>query len=231
MRKLTDVYIKVTKDNVKELMKQINRYDLEPNFYIYFISENIKGNCVSIVEPKSKQKVSLSQLKRLIDTIPTREEITRLKRQISAYKTNYDKAVKHSLSKDDVIEKLQRKLNRERSTITDLFKQRKEVQLNHCKQIRTLAQEVERVKNSNESTNVLNTNLTTENNNLRRINKELQKDNEKLTAENDNLKDLLKAYREDESDLLDSLIQSNNINAILQQEIKQIKQRKWYKFW
>lgn len=146
MIKLTDVYIKVTKVNAKELMKQINRYDLQPHTYVFFVYDSIKGNDVSLIEPKNRKKVSLSQLKRLIDTIPTREEITRLKRQISAYKTNYERAVKHSLSKEDVIEELQRKLNREKSTITDLFKQRKEVQLNHCKQIRTLAEEIEKVK-------------------------------------------------------------------------------------
>lgn len=106
MRTLKDVYIKVTKANANELMKQINRYDLQPHTYVFFAYDSIKGNEVSLIEPKNRKKVSLSQLKRLIDTIPTREEITRLKRQISAYKTNYDKVVKHSLSKEDVIEEL-----------------------------------------------------------------------------------------------------------------------------
>lgn len=104
MKKLTDVYIKVTKSNVKELMKQINRYDLQPHTYVFFVYDSIKGNEVSLIEPKNRKKVSLSQLKRLIDTIPTREEITRLKQQISAYKMNYDKVVKHSLSKEDELE-------------------------------------------------------------------------------------------------------------------------------
>lgn len=88
MRTLKDVYIKVTKANANELMKQINRYDLQPHTYVFFAYDSIKGNEVSLIEPKNRKKVSLSQLKRLIDTIPTREEITRLKQQISAYKTN-----------------------------------------------------------------------------------------------------------------------------------------------
>lgn len=217
MKKLTDVYIKVTKANVEELMKQINRYDLEPNFYIYFISENIKCNCASIVEPKSLKKVSLTELKRLINTIPTREEIKRLKQQISGYKTNYDKVVKHSLSKEDVIEDLQRKLNRERSTITDLFKQRKEVQLNHCKQIRTLSEEVKRFKNLYDDALKVNERC-----------KELQSDNERLIQQN---KALIKS---ETNNLFNFVTESNRqfkeIQA-LKQENKQLKQRKFWQIW
>lgn len=119
MRKLTDVYIKVTNSNVKDLMKQINRYDLEPYTYVFFAYDSIKGNKVSLIEPKNRKKVSLAELKRLIDTIPTREEITRLKRQIGGYKTNYDKVVKHSLSKEDVIEHLEKKLDIQADLIRD----------------------------------------------------------------------------------------------------------------
>lgn len=104
MKKLTDIYIKVTKGNVEELMKQINRYDLEPHSYVFFVYDSIKGNEIYFIEPKNRKKVTLAELKRLIDTIPTREEIKRLKQQISAYKTNYDKVVKHSLSKEDELE-------------------------------------------------------------------------------------------------------------------------------
>lgn len=203
MKKLTDVYIKVTNSNVKELMKQINRYDLQPHTYVFFVYDSIKGNEVSLIEPKNKQKVSLSQLKRLIDTIPTREEIIRLKRQISAYKTNYDKVVKHSLSKEDVIEDLQRKLNRERSTTTDLFKQRKEVQLNHCEQIHKLSEEIERLKN-------INLTLKQTNNNLY--------DNEDIF-----LKDI--NHLERKLDIQADLIRDKNA------QLEQLKQRKWYQFW
>lgn len=147
MRTLKDVYIKVTHGNISDLRVLLTYRSLDINYNLIFNSDD--PDSFDFCETNSllnRERVSLSELKRLIDTIPTREEITRLKRQISAYKTNYDKVVKHSLSKEDVIEDLQRKLNRERSKTADLFKQRKEVQLNHCKQIRTLAQEVERVK-------------------------------------------------------------------------------------
>lgn len=105
MRKLTDVYIKVTKQNQEELSKITCVGNLPIGEYLIYYDD-----VLSSFEFENEngvdglKKVSLSELKRLIDTIPTREEITRLKRQISAYKTNYDKVVKHSLSKEDELE-------------------------------------------------------------------------------------------------------------------------------
>ena len=189
MRKLTDVYIKVTKQNQEELSKITCVGNLPIGEYLIYYDD-----VLSSFEFENEngvdglKKVSLSQLKRLIDTIPTREEITRLKRQISAYKTNYDRAVKHSLSKEDVIEELQRKLNRERSTITDLFKQRKEVQLNHCKQIRTLAQEVERVKSLYDDVLKENEQLKNINSTLKQTNYYLYDKKDTLLKENKQLK-------------------------------------------
>lgn len=85
MRKLTDVYIKVNKSNVEELRKLLNCRSIMLGENIGFDSDDYK--CFTWV-PLGTEKVSLSQLKRLIDTIPTREEITRLKQKISGYKTN-----------------------------------------------------------------------------------------------------------------------------------------------
>lgn len=105
MKKLTDVYIKVTKQN-KDILKCILTINtISVGDVITFLEDNINSWSYER-QSKGLKKVSLSQLKRLIDTIPTREEIVRLKRQISAYKTNYDKVVKHSLSKENVIEGL-----------------------------------------------------------------------------------------------------------------------------
>lgn len=105
MRTLTDVYIKVTKQNIKQLHSMVF-YVLEIGNIISFDYDDDESFSLRKDVIEYKQKVSLNQLKRLIDTIPTREEITRLKQQISAYKTNYERAVKHSLSKEDVIEEL-----------------------------------------------------------------------------------------------------------------------------
>lgn len=88
MRKLTDVYIKVNKSNHQWLSELFDSSSLELNTYIVFYAEDYRCKYYYDFIPQGKQKVSLSQLKRLINTIPTREEITRLKRQISAYKTN-----------------------------------------------------------------------------------------------------------------------------------------------
>lgn len=99
MRKLTNVYIEVTSRNVNELMKLINRYDLKPNTYIFFNYECISSSATTFVIPKNRKKVKLSVLKHLVDTIPTREEIISLKRQIGGYKTSL-------LSKEGVIEDL-----------------------------------------------------------------------------------------------------------------------------
>lgn len=88
MRKLKDVYIKVTKANVNELMKLINRYDLKPNTYVFFNYECITSSVRTFVIPKNRKKVKLSVLKHLVDTIPTREEIISLRRQIGGYKTS-----------------------------------------------------------------------------------------------------------------------------------------------
>lgn len=107
MKTLKDVYIKVTKRNKEELYTLLNR-KIRIGYFLYFLSDDIKTSWLTPDIELNKQKVSLSQLKRLIETIPTREEITRLKRQVSAYKTNYDKVVKYSLSKEEVIEELQR---------------------------------------------------------------------------------------------------------------------------
>lgn len=85
MRTLTNVYIKATKGNIKELNLLLKKLVIEGD-NLLFESESIES--VYIDEPKNKQKVSLAELKRLINTIPTREEIVRLKRQISAYKMN-----------------------------------------------------------------------------------------------------------------------------------------------
>lgn len=146
MKKLTDVYIYVDKINHKKASELLQSEHL-PYGCIYFNFDNIKS--WSIRERDAK-KITLTELKRLIDTIPTRDEIKRLKQQVSAYKMNYDKVVKHSLSKEDVIDDLHIKLNRERSVITDLFNQRKEVQLNHCRKISVLSEEINRLKEENE---------------------------------------------------------------------------------
>lgn len=101
MKKLTDVYIKATKGNVKELNVLLKKHIKENDCLLF------EGDCVETLYagiPNRQQKVLLSELKRLIDTIPTREEIKRLKQQVSAYKMNYDKVVKHSLSKEDELE-------------------------------------------------------------------------------------------------------------------------------
>lgn len=99
MRSLKNVYIEVTNSNVTDLMKLINRYDLKPNTYIFFNYECITSSVRTFVIPKNRKKVKLSVLKHLVSTIPTREEIISLKRQIGGYKT--------SLShKENVIEEL-----------------------------------------------------------------------------------------------------------------------------
>lgn len=101
MKKLTDVYIKATKGNVKELNVLLKKHIKENDCLLF------EGDCVETLYagiPNRQQKVLLSELKRLIDTIPTREEIKHLKQQVSAYKMNYDKVVKHSLSKEDELE-------------------------------------------------------------------------------------------------------------------------------
>ena len=138
MKKLTDVYIKVTKSNVKELIKQINRYDLQPHTYVFFVYDSIKGNEVSLIEPKNRKKVSLTELKRLINAIPTREEIKRLKQQISVFKMNLSLVNERckELQRDndilvDCMEKLDDKLYIQADLIRDKnaqlaqFKQRK----------------------------------------------------------------------------------------------------------
>lgn len=101
MKTLKDVYIKVTDRNQEEL-ETVLGMKVPNNYIVSFTFDSIYSVYMHDREI-NKQKVSLSQLKRLIETIPTREEITRLKRQISAYKTNYDKVVNHSLSKEEVI--------------------------------------------------------------------------------------------------------------------------------
>lgn len=108
MKKLTNVYIKATKGNVKELNVLLKKHIKENDCLLF------EGDCIETLYagiPNGQQKISLTELKRLIDTIPTREEIKRLKAQISAYKMNYDKVVKHSLSKEDVIDDLQKDLS------------------------------------------------------------------------------------------------------------------------
>lgn len=226
MRKLTDVYIKVTERNVKQIREYygLTNYNFQYPTYIQYHYDDVKSCFWTDSVLNNRKKVSLSQLKRLIDAIPTREEITRLKRQISAYKTNYERAVKHSLSKEDVIEELQRKLNRERSTITDLFKQRKEVQLNHCKQIRTLAQEVERVKNLyNDALNEIEVWKDNDKKSLELI-KEMNDDNDILIDCMEKLDDKLE-LTERKLDIQADLIRDKNA------QIEQLKQRKWWQIW
>lgn len=105
MKKLTDVYIKVTKQNQEELSKITCVGNLPIGEYLIYYDD-----VLSSFEFENEngvdglKKVSLAELKRLIDTIPTREEIKRLKQQVSAYKMNYDKVVKHSLSKEKELE-------------------------------------------------------------------------------------------------------------------------------
>lgn len=131
MKKLTDLYIKVTKQNQEEL-KQIIGFD--PTYgNVCFEWDGLDG-AITTNDPYLKQKVSLSELKRLIDTIPTREEITRLKRQISAYKTNYDKVVKHSLSKEVVIDNLQ-KVN---EYIHDILEEQRDIIITQSNEIHKL---------------------------------------------------------------------------------------------
>ena len=117
MKKLTDVYIKVTKQNYEDCDK-LFKFKYNIGTYIIFLYNDFNSYQSRTVEPKNKQKVSLTELKRLIDTIPTREEIKRLKQQISAIRMNYDKVVKHSLSKEDVIEKLDNAVVEQKKIIT-----------------------------------------------------------------------------------------------------------------
>jgi hypothetical protein len=97
MKKLTDVYIKVTKDNANELriLLKLPKYNFDIDTKIVFLYEDLNSWQIRFNEVLGdRKKVSLTELKRLIGTIPTREEIKRLKQQISAYKMNYDKVVK-----------------------------------------------------------------------------------------------------------------------------------------
>lgn len=103
MRKLTNIYIEVTSRNVNELMKLINRYDLKPNTYILFNYECITSSVRTFVIPKNRKKVKLSVLKHLVDTIPTREEIISLKRQIEGYKTSLDNIEKKFRKEKEII--------------------------------------------------------------------------------------------------------------------------------
>lgn len=120
MKTLKDVYIKVTKQNQGQLKCILTTNTIIVGDVIIFLEDSVSSwDYETIIE--DRVRVSLSQLKRLIDTIPTREEITRLKRQISAYKTNYDKVVKHSLSKEDVIEELQSDNERLKQMNNDLY--------------------------------------------------------------------------------------------------------------
>lgn len=86
MKKLTDVYIKVTKANVEEL-RTIIQPNLDVDDIVAFNSDCLNSFFYGI-SIGNRKKVSLAELKRLIDTIPTREEITRLKQKISGFKTN-----------------------------------------------------------------------------------------------------------------------------------------------
>lgn len=111
MKKLTDVYIKVTKQNQEELSKITYIGNLPIGEYLIYYDDVLSSfEFENENGVEGLKKVSLTELKRLIDTIPTREEIKRLKQQISAYKMNYDKVVKHSLSKEDELEFLRCKV-------------------------------------------------------------------------------------------------------------------------
>lgn len=86
MKTLKDVYIKVTEKNFEELHALLNR-KIRVGYYLYFLSDDISTSWLVPDIEENKQKVSLTELKRLIEAIPTREEIKRLKQQISGYKT------------------------------------------------------------------------------------------------------------------------------------------------
>lgn len=91
MKTLKDVYIKVTKQN-KEDLDKIAKFDIPIGKYVCFVHDVLSSVYYYSNEPEDKQKVSLSELKRLIDTTPTRDEIKRLKAQLSAYKMNLKNA-------------------------------------------------------------------------------------------------------------------------------------------
>lgn len=112
MKKLTDVYIKVSTRNKEALTEILNMPHLRTGLYIVFNADSVENANIWEILPSHKQRVTLQQLKRLIETIPTREEIKRLKGQVSAYKLNYKKAVEHSLSKEDELEFLREELEK-----------------------------------------------------------------------------------------------------------------------
>lgn len=108
MKTLKDVYIKVTEKNTEYLSKLIG-FKLPINHYLCFLYDLNAGLHYYGDEPKDKQKVSLSELKRLIETIPTREEMTRLKKRANTYKQCFDGAKKenkelHKMYDDLVLE-------------------------------------------------------------------------------------------------------------------------------
>jgi len=201
MKTLKDVYIKVTERNKSEIetvlgMKVPNNYNVSFNFdsiYSVYIHDR------SI----DKQKVSLIQLRRLIETIPTREEITRLKRQISAYKTNYDKVVKHSSSKEDVIEDLNIQNDKLKSSLSELEK------------------DLSFAISEHNSESKINAELSSNNRSLKNLYESLEKESVK------NLSNFLECENKIFRENLDLKFE----NERLRKENERLKNKKWYQIW
>lgn len=219
-RTLKDVYIKVTEKNFEELHTLLNR-KIRVGYYLYFLSEDIGTSWLAPDAEENKQKVSLSQLKRLIDTIPTREEITRLKRQISAYKTNYDKVVKHSLSKEEVIEDLTIQNDKLKSYTSELNKEIKQLNEMYDDLV------VESEKKQNLLKNLYDDAL--------KENDELNKDIEALRNTINQLHDDERKYVEKTNNQYNELsnMYFNKINEIerLKYDFEQLKNKKWWQIW
>lgn len=215
MKKLTDVYIKVTKQNQEELQDLLNR-KLKINEEILFSNDCKESQYIGL-PLNNEKKVSLTELKRLIDTIPTREEIKRLKAQVSAYKMNYDKVVKHSLSKENVIEELQYNNS---ELIQKLFKANREIKTKFTENYK-LKDDIKKVRCERDSLNA----------SFKSIN-EMYDD---LVVESGKKQNLLKNLYDDALLNIESLEKKLNIQADLirdkNAQLEQLKQRKWWQIW
>lgn len=204
MKKLTDIYIKANKSNVKELNLLIKKLVIEGDNLI-FESEYIES--VYIDDPKDKQKVSLSQLKRLIETIPTREEITRLKRQISAYKLNAGN-YKHEIEMA-------------RNTVNQLHSDE-----------RIILEVISNLNKDNEQLNKMYDDLVVESGKKQNLLQNLYDDALKeVDKHKDSLIQKEKEYDSFESDLLESMSNIIKENFMLKTHIERLKNKKWYHIW
>lgn len=228
-RTLKDVYIKVTENNKKEL-ESILKIKVPNNYNLSFSFDNVY--CVYMHDRSiDKQKVSLSELKRLIDTIPTREEITRLKRQISAYKTNYDKVVKHSLSKEDVIEDLQ---NNNSDLIQKLVKANRGLKSKY-NEIHKLKNDIKKVRCERDSLDASFKNINEMYDDL--VVESGKKQNLLKNLYDDALKEI-EVWKQNDKKSLELIKEINDDNLYLiteyekvKKENEQLKNKKWWQIW